>query len=58
MADIQISDNDIYDKLCHLDTNKLPGPDGWHPHFSKKQPLICQNLSQYCFRNPWTRYSS
>ena len=41
MADIQISDKNIYDKLCHLDANKSPGPDAV---FSKKQLLSCQNL--------------
>ena len=39
MADIQISDNDIYDKLCQLDANKSPGPDGWHPRFFKEAAL-------------------
>ena len=52
MADIQISDNDIYDKLCHLDANKSPGPDGWHPRFFKEaalelsKPLACSIVSE------------
>ena len=36
MADIQISEEDVYDKLSHLDVNKSPGPDGWHPRFFKE----------------------
>ena len=28
MADIQVLGEDIYHKLCNLDVNKSPGPDG------------------------------
>jgi len=39
ISDIHISDKDIYNKLCHLDANKSPGPDGWHPRFFKEAAL-------------------
>ena len=39
MADIVISDKDTYEKLCHLDANKSPGPDGWQPCFFQRSSL-------------------
>ena len=36
MTDLQVSEDGIYNKLCNLDANKSPGPDGWHPHFFKE----------------------
>ena len=36
MTDLQVSEDGIYNKLCNLDVNKSPGPDGWHPHFFKE----------------------
>ena len=36
MTDLQVSEDDIYNKLCNLGVNKSPGPDGWHPCFFKE----------------------
>ena len=36
MIDLQVSEDDIYNKLCNLGVNKSPGPDGWHPCFFKE----------------------
>ena len=34
-----ISEDNVYEKLCSLDINKSPGPDGWHPRFFKEAAL-------------------
>ena len=36
VTDIPIHSEAIYNQLCHLDTSKSPGPDGWHPRFLKE----------------------
>ena len=36
MTNLQVSEDDIYNKLSNLDVNKSPGPDGWHPCFFKE----------------------
>ena len=36
ISDIPIHHEAIYNKLCQLDISKSPGPDEWHPRFSKE----------------------
>jgi len=60
MSDIQISEDDVYDQLCHLNVNKSPGPDGWHSGFFKEaaaelvKPLTVQkSLDTSTLPNMW-----